>query len=69
MLKRICAAMGQRDETHPLDGVIDFDNAHFGGSVTDKKRGRGTEEVTVFVASSLDSQEESTPSQNASHAQ
>ena len=56
MLKRIRAAMGQRDETHQLDGVIDFDDAYFGGPVTGTKRGRGTEKVKVFVALSLDSQ-------------
>jgi len=55
MLKRIRAAMGQRDETHQLDGVIDFDDAYFGGPVTGKKRDRGTEKVKVFVALSLDS--------------
>ena len=47
--------MGQRDKTHRLEGVIDFDDAYFGGSVTGKKRGRGTEKVKVFVALSLDS--------------
>lgn len=56
MLKRICKAMGQRDGTHQLDGVIDFDDAYFGGPVTGKKRGRGTEKVNVFAALSLDSQ-------------
>ena len=56
MLKRIRKAMGQRDETHQLDGVIDFDDAYFGGPVTGKKRGRGTEKVKAFVALSLDSQ-------------
>lgn len=55
MLKRIRNAMGQRDETHQLEGVIDFDDAYFGGPVTGKKRGRGTEKVKVFVALSLDS--------------
>lgn len=48
--------MGQRDKTHRLDGVIDFDDAYFGGPVRGKKRGRGTEKVKVFVALSLDSQ-------------
>ena len=56
MLKRIREAMGQRDKTHRLDGVIDFDDAYFGGPVRSKKRGRGTEKVKVFVALSLDSQ-------------
>ena len=56
MLKRIREAMGQRDGTHRLDGVIDFDDAYFGGPVRGKKRGRGMEKVKVFVALSLDSQ-------------
>jgi len=54
MLKRIRAAMGQRDGTHQLDGVIDFDDAYFGGPITSRKRGRGTEKVKVFVVLSLD---------------
>lgn len=57
MLKRIRAAMGQRDKRHQLDGVIDFDDAYFGGPVTGKKRGHVTEKGNVFVALSLDSQE------------
>ena len=56
MLKRIRAAMGQRDGTHQLTGTIDFDDAYFGGPVVGKKRGRGTEKAKVFVALSLDSQ-------------
>ena len=56
MLKRIRAAMGQRDETHQLTGTIDFDDAYFGGPVKGKKRGRGTEKAKVFVALSLDCQ-------------
>ena len=30
MLKRIRAAMGQRDKQHPLSGAIEFDDAYFG---------------------------------------
>ena len=56
VLKRIRAAMGQRDEKHQLKGVIEFDDAYFGGPVRGKKRGRGTEKAKVFVALSLDSQ-------------
>ena len=56
LLKRIRAAMGQRDEKHQLKGVIEFDDAYFGGPVRGKKRGRGTEKAKVFVALSLDSQ-------------
>jgi len=54
MLKRIRAAMGQRDKSHQLSGIIEFDDAYFGGPVTGKKRGRGTEKVKVCVALSLD---------------
>lgn len=31
MLKRIRAAMGQRDETHQLSGIIEFNDSYFGG--------------------------------------
>ena len=54
MLKRIRAAMGQRDKIHQLNGVIEFDDAYFGGPTVGKKRGRGTEKARVFVALSLD---------------
>ena len=56
MLKRIRIAMGQRDETHQLNGVIEFDDSYFGGPTAGKKRGRGTEKAKVFVALSLDEQ-------------
>lgn len=56
MLRRIRTAMGQRDETHQLCGVIEFDDAYFGGPTVGKKRGRGTEKEKVFVALSLDEQ-------------
>ena len=54
MLKRIRAAMGQRDKIHQLNGVIEFDDAYFGGPTVGKKRGRCTEKARVFVALSLD---------------
>lgn len=54
MLRRIRIAMGQRDETHQLCGVIEFDDAYFGGPTVGKKRGRGTEKAKVFVALSSD---------------
>ena len=56
MLKRIRTAMGQRDAMHKLEGIIEFDDAYFGGPTTGKKRGRGTEKAKVFVALSLDIQ-------------
>ena len=54
MLKRIRAAMGQRDKIHQLNGVIEFDDAYFGGPTVGRKRGRGTEKARVFAALSLD---------------
>ena len=54
MLRRIRAAMGQRDAAYQLSGVIEFDDAYFGGPTVGKKRGRGTEKAKVFVALSLD---------------
>ena len=56
MLRRIRTAMGQRDKIHRLHGVIEFDDAYFGGPTVSKKRGRGTEKAKVFVALSLDKQ-------------
>ena len=54
MLRRIRSAMGQRDATHILSGVVEFDDAYFGGPKAGSKRGRGTEKAKVFVALSLD---------------
>ena len=54
MLRRIRSAMGQRDATHILSGVVEFDDAYFGGPKGGSKRGRGTEKAKVFVALSLD---------------
>ena len=54
MLRRIRSAMGQRDAAHLLSGVVEFDDAYFGGPTAGGKRGRGTEKAKVFVALSLD---------------
>ena len=48
MLRRIRAAMGQRDATYQLSGVIEFDDAYFGGPTVGKKRGRGTEKAKLY---------------------
>ena len=53
MLKRIRAAMGNRDARHMLSGVVEFDDCYIGGPTVGKKRGRGTEKAKVFVALSL----------------
>ena len=57
VLVRIRKAMGQRDDQHQLSGVIEFDDAFFGGPTVGKKRGRGTEKAKGFVALSLDQDE------------
>lgn len=54
MLRRIRSAMGQRDAAYLLSGIVEFDDAYFGGSTAGGKRGRGTEKAKVFVALSLD---------------
>lgn len=54
MLRRLRLAMGQRDASYKLSGVVEFDDAYFGGSKAGGKRGRGTEKAKVFVALSLD---------------
>ena len=46
--------MGQRDAAHILSGVVELDDAYFGGPTAGGKRGRGTEKAKVFVALSLD---------------
>ena len=53
MLKKIRAAMGQRDESHMLSGIVEFDDAYIGGPTVGKKRGRRTEKAKIFVALSL----------------
>ena len=54
MLRRIRSAMGQRNAAHLLSGVVEFDDAYFGGPTVGGKRGRGTEKAKVLVALSLD---------------
>ena len=53
MLRRIRAAMGQRNELHQLGGAIEFDDMYFGSPTAGKKRGWGTEKDKVFVALSM----------------
>lgn len=54
VLSRIRSAMGQRDGSYLLAGMVEFDDSYFGGPTVGKKRGRGTEKEKVFVALSLD---------------
>lgn len=57
LLQRIRKAMGQRNQKHLLSGIVDFDDAYFGGPTVGKKRGRGTEKSKVFVAVSHDDED------------
>lgn len=54
LLKRIRKAMGQRNGTYLLSGIVEFDDTYFSGPTVGKKRGRGTEKTKVFVSLSLD---------------
>lgn len=48
MLHKIRAAMSHRDEKYQLSGLIQLDEAFFGGP--NGKQGRGTEKATAYVA-------------------
>jgi transposase-like protein len=53
MLQKIRSAMGERDKKYILDGVVEMDEAFFGGPAEGGKRGRGTEKAAVLVSVSL----------------
>jgi transposase-like protein len=48
MLHKARSAMGKRDKNYFLDGIIQLDEAYFGGPKG--KQGRGTEKTVAFVA-------------------
>jgi len=50
LLKRIRKAMGQRDQKYLLSGLIEMDDAYFGGQKHGGKRGRGTEQEPAILA-------------------
>jgi hypothetical protein len=50
MLQKIRKAMGQQDEKYRLKGLIELDEAYFGGEKKGGKRGRGTTNAKVLVA-------------------
>jgi len=57
MLHKIRRAMGDRDATYQLAGIVEIDDAFFGAAQkkknTRKKRGRGTSKTAVLVKASL----------------
>jgi transposase-like protein len=53
MLQKIRTAMADRDGKYMLDGIVEMDEAFFGGTAEGSKRGRGTEKTAVLVSVSL----------------
>jgi transposase-like protein len=50
---KIRHAMGKRDESYKLSGIVELDDAFFGASSQGGKRGRGTDKTAVLVSVSL----------------
>jgi len=55
LLQKLRSAMGQRDARYLLEGIVEFDDAYFGGTKPGGKRGRGTGKTKVLAALSKDS--------------
>ncbi|MCK8487069.1 IS1595 family transposase [Paenibacillus sp. MBLB2552] len=53
ILHKIRKAMGKRDASYSLAGIVELDDAFFGAPTEGGKRGRGTEKATVLVGLSL----------------
>ena len=45
--------MGERDKDYVLSGIIELDDAYFGASKSNGKRGRGTDKTSALTAVSL----------------
>lgn len=58
LLQKIRRAMGEQDSRYKLQGIVELDDAYFGGTDKGKKRGRGTTKPKVLVAVSTDKQKE-----------
>ena len=56
MLHKIREAMEKRDESYNLAGIVELDEAYFGGSDGGGKRGRGTDKTKVLVGLSIDNE-------------
>jgi len=50
MKHKLMQVMKERDDTRPLGGLIELDDAYWGGERSGGKRGRGAEGKTPFVA-------------------
>ena len=54
MLHKLREAMGTRDEEYLLKGIVEMDDAFFGASSENGKRGRGTDKTPAIIGVSLD---------------
>lgn len=54
LLRRIRAAMAEKDADYMLSGIVEFDDTYFGATSEGGKRGRGTAKTSVLVALSKD---------------
>lgn len=54
LLQKIRRAMRGQDSQYKLKGIVEFDDAYFGGKDGGEKRGRGTSKSKVLVAISTD---------------
>jgi transposase-like protein len=48
--QKIMQVMKERDDSQPLSGIVQIDDAYYGGERHGGKRGRGSENKTPFVA-------------------
>jgi len=58
LLQKIRRAMATQDSRYKLQGIVELDDAYFGGKDEGKKRGRGTTKSKVLVAVSTDAEKE-----------
>ncbi len=54
LLQKIRRAMAEQDRRYELKGIVELDDAYFGGTNKEAKRGRGTTQSKVLVAISTD---------------
>lgn len=54
LLQKIRRAMREQDIRYKLQGIVELDDAYFGGKTEGEKRGRGTTKSKVLVAVSTD---------------
>jgi len=53
MCQKIRHAMGQQEQAHTLNGIVELDDAFFGSPTEGGKRGRGTDKTVVLASVSL----------------